>query len=199
MGYADYDVGVKEILSGDTLEVGTPYQPVARIKNFGRENADSFLIIAEIKDGASIIYVDTLPWALEGDTEDTVTFADFDPPFTGPYTLTIRTHMEPDECDEDDEMSKEIGHSAIAEATLPEGLSLKVVGMSRGVLKVSFETPNGQVGNLSVYDATGRRIERMAVTRSGSVEFNSALASGVYIVRLEVAGRSVTRKAVVVR
>jgi hypothetical protein len=199
MGYADYDVGVKEILSGDSLEAGTPYQPVARIKNFGSENADSFLVMAEIWDGSSLIYVDTLPWSLEGDTEDTVTFADFDPPTTGPYTLTVRTHMIPDECDEDDELSKEIGHSAVSESPLPEGLSLEVVGTSRGVLKVSFETPNGQVGNLSVYDATGRRVERMAVTRSGSVEFGSALTSGVYLVRLESDRSALVRKALMLK
>jgi hypothetical protein len=199
MGYADYDVGVKEILSGDSLEVGTPYQPVARIKNFGRENADTFLVMAEIWDGSSLIYVDTLPWSLDSDTEDTVTFADFDPPSTGPYTLTVHTHMEPDECDEDDEMSKEIGHTSVSENPLPEGLSLEVMGTSRGALKVSFETPNGQVGNLSVYDATGRRIERMAVTRSGSVELGSALASGVYVVRLECDSAKITSKVIVLR
>jgi hypothetical protein len=199
MGYADYDVGVKEILSGDSLEVGTPYQPVARIKNFGRENADSFLVIAEIKDGSSLIYVDTLPWSLDGDTEDTVTFVDFDPPTTGTYTLTVRTHMEPDECDEDDEVSKEIGHTAIVEpVTPPDGLSLEVRSIA-SPLQVSYSLPYGEFGTLTLYDATGRRIERMAVTRSGSVEFDSALTSGVYLVRLESKQATVIKKAVVLR
>jgi len=198
MGYADYDVGVKEILSGDSLEVGTPYQPVARIKNFGRENADSFLVMAEIWDGSSLIYVDTLPWSLEGDTEDTVTFVDFDPPTTGPYTLIVRTHMTPDECDEDDEMSKEIGHTAVTETTLPEGLSLEVRSIA-SPLQVSYSLPYGESGTLTLFDATGRRIEQMAVTRSGSVEFNSALASGMYLVRLESKQTTVTKKAVLLR
>jgi len=206
MGYADYDVGVKEILSGDSLEAGSPYQPVARIKNFGRENADSFLVMAEIKDGASIIYVDTLPWSLDGDTEDTVTFADFDPPFTGPYTLTeqktyslrVRTHMTPDECDEDDEVSKEIGHSSVSESPLPEGLTLEVRSIA-SPLQVFYSLPYGEHGTLTLFDATGRRIERMAVTRSGSVTFNSALASGVYVVRLECGSASVAGKAVVLQ
>jgi len=198
MGYADYDVGVKEILSGDSLEVGTPYAPIVRIKNFGRENADSFLVIAEIWDGASIIYSDTLPWTLEGDTEDTVTFADFDPPTTGPYTLTVRTFMEPDECDEDDEMFKEIGHTAVSESPLPEGISLKVRSIA-SPLQVFYSLPQNQEGTLTLYEATGRRIERMAVTRSGSVEFGDGLASGVYIVRLECGSSAYTGKVVLVR
>ncbi len=198
MGYADYDVGVKEILSGDSLEVGTPYAPVVRIKNFGRENADSFLVMTEIWDGSSLIYVDTLPWTLESDTEDTVTFADFDPPTTGPYTLTVRTHMTPDECDEDDEVSKEIGHTAITETTLPDGLSLEVRSIA-SPLQVSYSLPYGEQGTLTLFDATGRRIERMAVTRSGSVEFNSTLASGVYVVKLECGSAKITSKVIVLR
>ncbi len=197
MGYADYDVGVKEILSGDSLEAGTPYQPVARIKNFGSENADSFLVIAEIKDGASLIYVDTLPWSLDSDTEDTVTFADFDPPFTGPYNLTVRTFAEPDECDEDDELSKEIGHSSVSEVTLPDGLSLEVRSIA-SPLQVSYSLPYGESGTLTLYDATGRRVERMEVSHSGNTEFVD-LASGTYFIKLEADGISVVEKAVVLR
>jgi len=198
-GYADYDVGVKEILSGDSLEIGTPYQPVARIKNFGRENADTFLVMAEIWDGSSLIYVDTLPWSLESDTEDTVEFAEFFPSSTGPYTLTVRTFMEPDESDADDELSKTIGHAAIKEpVTHHDGLSLEVRSLA-SPLRVSYSLPDGESGTLTIYDAAGRCIERITVKGSDRAELGTALASGVYLVRLESGGAVLTRKAVVLR
>ncbi len=200
MGYADYDVGVKEILSGDSLEAGTPYQPVARIKNFGRENADSFLVIAEIKDGASLIYVDTLPWSLEGDTEDTVEFAQFIPASGGEFTLTVRTEMDPDESDADDEVSKALTVTGIEEAPIVSNLQLVLnQSLSVGVLKVSYSIPSNQQGMLTLYDATGRRIERMALKGSGRVELGAGLASGVYIVRLECDSSSAAKKAVVLK
>jgi hypothetical protein len=195
MGYADYDVGVKEILSPEVISQGESYTPVARIKNFGREPADSFLVIVEADDGRT----DTLPWALPPDTEDTVTFATWEWPEIPQY-FTVRTVMNPDESDADDELVQGITVGGIQEPTLQDNrTNLQVISSRDGVLKVSFGIPDQQVGTLTLYDATGRRIERMAVTRSGSVEFDSALASGVYIVRLECGSSNAARKAVVLR
>lgn len=200
MGYADYDVGVKEILSGDSLREGHPYTPEARIKNFGREPADSFLVIAEIWDTSGLAYADTLPWSLEGDTEDIASFADFTPDHNAPYILTIRTVMEPDECDEDDEVSRTLFYSAIAEKPVVNDFNLEVKGFcSDGVLRVSYSLPYGESGTITLYDAAGRRIERMNVRGSGSVDFSPALPSGVYFVRLESADLTITRKAVLLR
>jgi hypothetical protein len=104
--YADYDVGVKEILDF----TGKPYVPRARIKNFGRKASNDFYVIAEISNNLGIVYSDTLPWSLPADTEDTVSFNEFKPEFAGEYTLNVRTRMiSPDaidESDEDDELSR---------------------------------------------------------------------------------------------
>ena len=196
-GYADYDVGVKEILSGDSLRQGTPYVPEALIKNFGREPADSFLVIAEIWDTFGLAYVDTLPWSLAGDTEDTVTFKEFDS-FTRNYILTIRTVAEPDECDEDDELSKFLTYVGITEAPHPDAITLEVRSLT-APLCVAYSLPYAETGTLTLYDATGRRIERVNVRGSGKADFTSALPSGVYIVRLETGQSSIARKAVVLR
>jgi len=200
MGYADYDVGVKEILSGDSLREGHPYTPEARIKNFGREPADSFLVIAEIWDTSGLAYSDTLLWSLEGDTEDIASFADFTPDHPAPYILTIRTVMEPDECDEDDELSKFLIYTGIAEepVTHPDAITLDVRSFT-DPLRVSYALPYAEPGTLTLYDAAGRRIERMTVRESGEKSFSASLPSGVYFVRLESADLTLTRKAVLLR
>lgn len=200
MGYADYDVGVKEILSGDSLREGHPYTPEARIKNFGREPADSFLVIAEIWDTSGLAYADTLPWSLEGDTEDIASFADFTPDHNAPYILTIRTVMEPDESDEDDQLSKPLIYAGIAEpVTQPDAITLQVRSFT-DPLRVAYSIPAGQLGTLTLYDAAGRRIERANIRGgSGQVDFSSALPSGVYFVRLESADLTITKKAVLLR
>ena len=203
MGYADYDVGVKEILSGDSLREGHPYTPEACIKNFGREPADSFLVIAEIWDTSGLAYSDTLPWSMDGDTEDTITFRQFffEPPMSPAYTLTVRTVADPDECDEDDELSKLLIYVGITEpVTHFDYISFKIEPLNHdGVLRVSYSLPYGESGTLTLYDAAGRRIERMMVKGSGSVEFAEALPSGVYIVRLETKRTTLIRKSVIVR
>ncbi len=199
-GYADYDVGVKAILSGDSLKEGHPYTPEARIKNFGREPADSFLVIAEIWDTSGLAYVDTLPpWSLDSDTEDIASFAEFIPERPAPYILTIRTVMEPDESDEDDELSKFLIYTGITEpVTHPDAITLEVRSLT-APLRVSYSIPQGQQGTLTLYDPAGRRIERVNVRGSGSVEFESALPSGVYIVKLDAETQSITKKAVVLK
>ncbi|MCK4232638.1 T9SS type A sorting domain-containing protein [candidate division WOR-3 bacterium] len=200
MGYADYDVGVKEILSGDSLREDTPYIPQARIKNFGRENAPEFYVIAEVWDEETQIYYDSLPWSLDSDTEDIASFAEFTPDHPAPYILTIRTVMEPDESDEDDQLSKPLIYVGIAEpVTHPDAITLEVRSLT-APLRVSYSLPYTESGTLTLYDAAGRRVERANIRGgSGKVEFNSALPSGVYFVRLESADLTITKKAVVLR
>ena len=201
-GYADYDVGVKEILSGDSIQPSMVYIPEARIKNFGRENAPEFYVIAEVWDEETQIYYDSLPWSLDSDTEDTVSFKELilEPPLAPQYTLTIRTVMEPDESDEDDEVSQTLYYSAVAEKPVVRDFNLEVMGFSSdGVLRVSYSLLTDQQGLLTVYDASGRKMEQMAVQGAGKVKFKSTLPSGVYIVKLDAETQSITKKAVVLK
>lgn len=207
MGYADYDVGVKELLSPDSIgssessgeslrnSPGAGYTPTARIKNFGRKAADSFLVIATIEGGSGVVYADTLSWSLTADTEDTVSFKEFKPSDAANYTLTVSTFMTPDESDEDDAMSKTLYGSGITETPSPSSLQLEVVALS----SICFSLPLGEQGTISLYDPSGRRVESKKVTGSGEVRFNAGLASGVYFVKLENGKSSITKKTVVLR
>ncbi|NLI98300.1 T9SS type A sorting domain-containing protein [bacterium] len=200
-GYADYDVGVKGILSGDSVWKSTAYTPTARIKNFGRKVADSFLVIGQIEGGSGVVYADTLTWSLTADTEDTVSFKEFKPSDAANYTLTVSTVMTPDESDEDDVMSKTLYGSGIEEQPIPQALNLDVISLQvgEGVLRVSYSLPLGEQGTISLYDPTGRRSENLRVKGEGKVSFKSGLASGVYFIRLETEKMSVTKKTLLLR
>jgi len=190
-GYADYDVGVKEITSASSAAPGVPYTPEARIKNFGRENADEFLVIAEIEDSTGIFYLDTVPNTLTGDTEDTLAFVPCTFTVNGTYTLTIRTYMTLDECDEDDELSIPLIVSGIDEI-LPLRPQIK---LEANLNRLSYEAPGEAI--LSIYNSLGRKVESITVKGSGEVVLGKGMPSGVYFVRLQSRGFIVTKKTLV--
>jgi len=204
-GYADYDVGVKEILSGDSLREGHPYTPEARIKNFGRENAPEFYVIAEVWDEETQIYYDSLPWSLDSDTEDTVSFAEFTPEHPAPYILTIRTVMEPDECDEDDELSKPLIYMGIEEEPPLEGITFDVQSLST----IRYSLPYATHVSLKVYDVVGRLVSRLVdeevppgvhtLRWTGKDDVNRRCASGVYFVRFEATDYQASKKMVLLK
>jgi len=197
-GIAYYDYAAESIDSDETAD--EHYTPVATFANEGIKDDQPGMVYAEILDGETSVYIDSQEVDIPHESSEQVTFAEWTVPHDGSYTLRVYTILELDEYSTDDTLELVLTGLGVDEpVTHLDDLALEVVGTSRGVLKVSFETSNGQVGNLSVYEATGRRIERMEVTRSGSVEFNSALASGVYLVRLESKQATVTKKAVVLR
>jgi hypothetical protein len=201
MGYADYDVGVKEILSGSTIKANVAYYPEAHIKNFGREDATDFIIVADILDGEQIIYTDTVTHSLSADTEDTVTFGEclLEPPVAETYTLAIHTFMNPDECEDDDQMSKTLTTSAVSESPSVAHLDLEITNTLTSSLRMFYSIPANQTGFISIFDQTGRRVQQRAVTGSGKMDFNAQLPAGVYIVRLESSGEGISKKAVVLR
>ncbi len=199
-GYADYDVGVKAILSKDSI--GNAYIPTARIKNFGRKAADSFLVIASIEGSSGVVYADTLSWSLAADTEDTVSFKEFKPSDAASCTLTVSTVMTPDESDEDDAMFKPLYGSGIEEPVTPvthpsPSLQLDVARNTPSSILVSYSIPNSEQGTISLYDPSGRRIESLPIQGEGKVSFKPGLATGVYFIRLETGHSSIVRKVVV--
>jgi len=197
MGYADYDVGVKEIISESSLTIDSAYVPMARIKNFGRENADSFLVIAVIEDSTFIAYIDTLPWSLPADTEDTVSFAEFVPDHQAEYVLHVYTVMTPDESDADDRLSLNLFCSVCQDSPEFPGISMDLVNsVTKGALRVSYALPASQPGIISVYDAAGRIQDRMNVRGVSEVTITADLTPGVYFIRLDAGEESVTHKAV---
>ena len=128
-----------------------------------------------------------------------MSFDTFNPPDTGTYLLHIYTVMDPDESDADDEKTKELHFEAVAEPSIPiTNLDLKVNPLSRGDVHVSFSLPQGRTGTLTLFDYSGRRMDAKQVRGYGAVEFDTELASGVFLVRLQSGSFEVMRKVVVV-
>jgi hypothetical protein len=200
MGYADFDVGIKEITSGEVVSPGVPYTPEARIKNFGREDADDFWIILTIEDSTGIMRIDTVPYTLPADTEDTLAFDPVTFSVPGTYYLHIRTEMEPDECDEDDEKSLQISVTGVEEPVThqPDKVNLDV-SLVRAEFRVSYSIPAGQTGTITLYNSAGQRIESKTVQGAGETVMCEDLSSGVYFVRLDAPDYSLSHKVVVVQ
>ncbi|MBN2380640.1 T9SS type A sorting domain-containing protein, partial [candidate division WOR-3 bacterium] len=143
---------------------------------------------------------DSIDWSLPADTEDTIPFSEFIPQDTGAYLLRIYTVMEPDESDADDEKTKELHFTAIAEppVTHPQLLTLDVRPTMTTPLQVSYSLPEDHTGTLTLFDLSGRRVDARKVRGYGSATFNAEIPSGVYIVRMEAGGTTLSRKVVVV-
>jgi hypothetical protein len=203
-GYADYDVGVKSILSKDSVWKNTGYTPTARIKNFGRKAADSFLVVATIEGGSGVVYADTLSWSLTADTEDTVSFKEFMPDSAN-YTLTVSTLMSPDESDEDDAMSKTLYGSGVVEAPSSPSIKLEVVALS----SIRYSLPYPTNVSLKVYDISGRLVNTLvegkvepgvhSIRWEGKDNINRKCSSGVYFVRFVAADYKASKKMVMIK
>ncbi len=101
-GYADYDIGVEEILSSDTCYLGGVYYPKARIRNYGREDMENFYVYAEILSGEDVLYEDSYFVSyLPSDSSMVVEFKGYEVK-RGVDMLRVYTQAILDECDEDD-------------------------------------------------------------------------------------------------
>ncbi len=187
-GWADYDIGLTRI-SGDLAH------PRAVVWNNGREDQTDVKVIATI-EGATP-YADTVIVAsLASDDSTEVSFKDYTGGSGGgTYTLTVVTGglagMSPDECDEDDILTRE--YSGIGETPSPSVLRLDFASLS----SIRYSLPPGEQGTISLYDPAGRRVESIRVQGEGSVSLKAGLAIGVYFIRLETGHSSIVRKAVV--
>ncbi len=193
-GWADYDIGLTRI-SGDLTH------PRAVVWNNGREDQTDVKVIATIE--GSTPYADTvIVPSLASDDSTEVSFKDYTGGSGGgTYTLTVVTGglagMSPDECDEDDILTRE--YSGIGETPSTSVLQLDITRNTPSSFLVSYSIPNSEQGMISLYDPSGRRIESHTVIGSGRLTMNSALSSGVYFIKLETSQTTITRKAVVLR
>lgn len=190
-----YDYAAQSIDSDANAD--KKYTPVATFANEGTLDDQSGYVYAEILDGETEAYKDSLEASIPSESSEQFTFSEWTVPHDGSYTLKVYPWLELDEYADDDTLMLELTGVGITEPDPhPSDPFLEVTAITGGVLKVYFETPERQIGNLTLYDATGRRIEQLTVTGAESITI-PALASGVYFVRLDAGFRVCTEKVVV--
>ncbi len=191
-GLAYYDYAAESIDSDETAD--EYYTPVATFANEGIKDDLAGMVYAEILDGEARVYIDSQEVDIPHESSEQVTFAEWTVPHDGSYTLRVYPILELDEYSADDTLEQALTGLGLDETHPNLFPTLEIKGST-----IHYSLPQNQEGTLTLYDATGRRIERMAVTRSGRIELGAELPSGVYIVRLESGYSAYTGKVVLVR
>jgi hypothetical protein len=86
----------------------------------------------------------------------------------------------------------------------PLKLNLTAANISDGLIGLRYSLPHASDINISVFDASGRRIETLkqgyTLAGEGEIAWNaSRVPAGVYFVRLSACGSSCTERVVIVR
>jgi hypothetical protein len=195
-GYADYNIALTR-LSGNLT------YPAAIVWNNGYEDQTDVKIICYIEGDRPEPYADTVILLSLASDDSLEVFFRENQWISGSsdYYLGVVSggffDMNPDECDEGDRLTKY--YPCGVSEDRPEPLTLEVLSSLTNPLRINYSLPYGEEGTLTLYDATGRRVEWMTVQGSGEVDFKSSLLSGGYIVRLEAGYSTVTKKAVILR
>lgn len=90
------------------------------------------------------------------------------------------------------------------EPSLPLELKLTTTNITSGLVTLSYSLPSSSTLELSVYDASGRRVETLMQSHQSSglheVTWDaSCVASGVYFVRLSASGKSASERVVILK
>lgn len=198
MGWADYDAALTRI-SGELA------QPAVMLWNNGRKDQDGIKVTVAISDSGSVVFCDTAVVGLDSDDSMEVKFKTWTPNPHVNYLVSYSTGnfagMDQDECDENDVMTNQ--NASVSEpppvtpvTPLPDFDMLSPVGL-RITLRFSESKECSQV---SVFDASGRKIDVLDVPQSGGIlKWGEDRSPGVYFMRVEGEGNRQTEKVVLVR
>jgi len=114
--------------------------------------------------------------------------------------------MEPDECDEDDELSKPLIYTGIEEpVTHPDAITLEIESLST----IRYSLPYATHVSLKVYDVVGRLVNKLVdeevapgvhtLQWTGKDDVNRRCASGVYFVRFTAGDYQASKKMVLIK
>jgi len=119
----------------------------------------------------------------------------------GTVTVCVPHDSSDSTCIDDGQRYSSLGPCTGSHATLPEAISLDVIGVTNNAAELTFALPIDAHVKLAAFDVAGRRlatIEDASLTRGVyNRAWNMAgLSSGMYFVRMTVNGASVTRTVI---
>jgi len=195
----DYDAGALEIIGlhdGDQIEEGTRMDLVAVVSNYGRQPLS----------GVSVTLSGSASGSAESDLAflgmDTITLV-FDWLVPDSAVLTLALSHPEDERHANDTLIVRLNKAAgINEGPKkPSSLHLEVACLTKSFCRITYALPEGNQGELTLYDVLGARIMKEGLPASeGSVNWNlSNLSNGVYFLRLDTGTRSKTSRFLLLR
>jgi hypothetical protein len=197
----DQDVGPLEIVGisdGDQIEPGTKVDIVAVVTNYGRallSNVNVTLSGDASGSGNStldFLGMDTLTlvsgWTVSDSAVLVLTASHSQDQNKANDTLVVR-------------LNKAAGIGIREDTHQESGLHLEVATLNNSLCKVRYALPAGKQGQLALYNVAGSRINSHALKETeDTLEWNlTGLASGVYFVQLNAAGRTLTARLVFLR
>ena len=207
-----HDVGVTAILSpADTVDSGAAITPVCRVTNFGTLD-ETFTV--RLKIGTS--YDRTCTLTLARGAEDSAVFPVWQAGPSGTVAVRCSTELTTDTRHENDADSMWVAVGTPSglngrTSDLPRALTIQGVYPNpvSGRTVVSYLLPRSGPVGIALYDSKGGRVRsvRLGVESPGlhtcqletRGDDGRELASGVYLLRLEVVGASSSRRLIIAR
>jgi hypothetical protein len=198
------------VVPTDTVDSGVTVAPQAVVENFGTSQ-ETFVVRFTVSDG----YEDTTSVTIEAGAVDTVRFEDWTADTLGTFATRCSTELAADQNHTNDALS---GSVVVAPLTgvaeqpkLPTVFSLDKAepNPTAGSATIRFGLPRAAHVSLNVYSSTGSLVNTVCNTALNPgyhainlrllTSSSSLLSSGVYLIRLQAAGFTATRKLVVQR
>lgn len=192
----DYDAGALEIIGlhdGDQIEEGTRMDLVAVVSNYGRALLSNVKVtLSGDASGSATSNLDFLGM-------DTITLvSDWLVPDSAVLTLAL-SHPQ-DERPANDTLIVRLNKAAgIKEGPKkPSRLHLEVVSLTKSFCRITYALPEGNHGELALYDVLGVRVKKENLkTSDGVVMWDlTGLPAGVYFVQLVAEKESITSRLV---
>jgi len=200
-----HDVGVAEILvPADTVQQNDTLTPCAVIANYG-DYSETFTTTFRI--GST--YQDTLRLLLGAGLLDTVVFRDWVATELGLLAVSCFTSLVGDVDPSNDTINStvfvEVLQGQTEETNKGRGSQITALISARNGVRVVFQTSASLPVELKAYDVLGNGIAALGMkSRPGRNEFvwnctdfqGRRVAPGIYILRLEIGGKPLSRKVV---
>lgn len=213
-----HDVGVIDVVldpapneEPDRYNVGVGITTTATVENFGYNAENNFEVRMEVVDidsGGVLLWhnlqnVSFLDWRgndIDNPYTIEVTFPVFTTPNDHHMTIECRTELVGDGCPDDDEHVEHI-NSGIAEGPAGLPFSLEISSIT-STPTVSFAVPYSVGVSLKVYDISGKLVTTLVdgsqTPGRHTMTWNtSGVAKGIYLVRMDAADYSATKKVVI--
>jgi len=190
---AYYDYAAKSIDSEE--QVNQTYTPIATFANEGIKDDIPGMVYAEILEGENVVYRDSQEVSIPAESSEQVEFKEWTVPHDGEYLLRVYPILELDEYSEDDTLEQAL--TGVKEGERSVDVEFVTTRYTPSGVLFSF-TP-GVSGELSIYDASGRKVYEETINPDTRelFWFTKSIPSGLYFYKIETPTSRLTDKLLI--